>query len=282
MTNYASLREGYVKAAEKLLKMPLCNPTLRRLQVLDPALVRHKSTTRSLKVLAKELPNVISEKDQGQLAMEASTYSTDPDVFALSEAFDEDKMRIDSDFWKKVFELKRHDELRYGALKKLIVALLSIFAGPLIEATFNIMDDIVEKDRASMSVDTYESIAIVKTALKRKQETALTMKVTTDMKRSCINAYGTYRRHLKDKKEALEKKTEGKLQSAVIQMRKEKAKRIAKLIKLQQQRREQQQCRQQQHGVKGNEGEKARGKKDSGRGKKDSGRGRFKRIRMME
>ncbi|KAL5019642.1 hypothetical protein ScPMuIL_002534 [Solemya velum] len=122
---------------------------------------------------------------------------------------------------------------------------------------------------------------VVKTALKRKQETALTMKVTTDMKRSCINAYGTYRRHLKDK-EALEKKTEGKLQSAVIQMRKEKAKRIAKLIKLQQQRREQQQCRQQQHGVKGNEGEKARGKKDSGHGKKDSGRGRFKRIGMME
>lgn len=57
-------------------------------------------------------------------------------------------------------------------LKKysLISALMSIFSGPLIESTFNIMDDIVEKDRSKLTVENYEAVAIVKTSLKRKSQ----------------------------------------------------------------------------------------------------------------
>ena len=50
----------------------------------------------------------------------------------------------------------------------LISALMSIFSGPLIESTFNIMDDIVEKDRSKLTVENYETVAIVETSLKRK------------------------------------------------------------------------------------------------------------------
>ena len=47
---------------------------------------------------------------------------------------------------------------------------MSIFSGPLIESTFNIMDDIVEKDRSKLTVENYEAVAIVKTSLKRKSQ----------------------------------------------------------------------------------------------------------------
>ena len=51
-------------------------------------------------------------------------------------------------------------------LKKyaLISTLMSIFSGPLIESTFNIMDDIVEKECSKLTVENYEAVAIVKTS----------------------------------------------------------------------------------------------------------------------
>lgn len=270
---YTSLRAGYVKAATMLLKLPMNNSTLRELQVLDPALVRHNNTPRSLKRLAAKLPNVIGEAEQGQLAMEATQYSVDPDVKELADLFDDTKMRIDSDYWTKVFQLKVHEAPRFAVLKKLICALLSVFTGPLIEATFNIMDDIVEKDRASMTVENYEAIATVKRALTKKQVKAVTMTVTTDMKRSCINAFQTYKEHLIKKKQDLERRTEAKLQSAVIHMRLEKAKRISKLLKLQQLKRQRVQTTKQMNGMD---------KKRKATRQKATRQGRFKRIKMLE
>ena len=57
-------------------------------------------------------------------------------------------------------------------LKKyaLISALKSMFSGPLIESTFNIMDDIVEKERSKLTVENYEAVATVKTSLKGKSQ----------------------------------------------------------------------------------------------------------------
>lgn len=147
---YTSLRAGYIKAASMLLKLPMANPTLKRMAVLNPTHVSFEATPKALRLLARELPNVISETEQGQLAMEAGKYSVDPDVLLIAEAYKEETMRIDRDYWKKVFDLREQGEVRYKTLKTLVSALLSIFVGPLVESTFNIMDDIIEKDRASM------------------------------------------------------------------------------------------------------------------------------------
>ena len=46
---------------------------------------------------------------------------------------------------------------------------MSIFSGPLIESTFNIMDDIVEKDRSKLTVENYEAVAIVKPLLRERK-----------------------------------------------------------------------------------------------------------------
>jgi hypothetical protein len=66
-------------------------------------------------------------------------------------------------------------------LKKLASSLLTIFSGPLIEATFNIIDDIVEKDRTKLIVKNYEAVAIIKTSLKRKYVKSTTMKISRQL-----------------------------------------------------------------------------------------------------
>ena len=45
-------------------------------------------------------------------------------------------------------------------LQKVISAMLSISSGPLIENTFNIMDDIVGNDSSKLAVENYEAISI--------------------------------------------------------------------------------------------------------------------------
>ena len=45
-------------------------------------------------------------------------------------------------------------------LLKFISAMLSLLSGPLIESTYNIMDDNVEKDRSKLTVENYEAIGI--------------------------------------------------------------------------------------------------------------------------
>lgn len=150
----------------------------------------------------------------------------------LASSFDEHKMRVDIDFWSKVFSLKTYNEPRYPQLQKLVASLLSIFSGPLIESTFNIMDDIVEKDRSKLKIENYEAVAIIKTSLKRKQVSAVKMVVDAGMKKSCITAFSTYQQFLAKKKENAEKKREDKLRASVLLLKKEKAKRIAKLVKL--------------------------------------------------
>ena len=51
--------------------------------------------------------------------------------------------------WTGGPKVKDGNTLRYPAFGKLVKALLSIFSGPLIEGTFNIMDDTVEKRQSN-------------------------------------------------------------------------------------------------------------------------------------
>jgi len=185
-----------------LRTVPLKNVTLKRLTALDPDLIKHPKLQDSLQALAKSLPNVVPVESHGELSIEISKYQVDAEVVKISEMMDEKpekEARIDSDFWSKVLNLKVKDNFRYPVLGKLVSALLSIFCGPLIEATFNIMDDIIEKDRTKMTVKNYEDVAIIKTGLKRRNANATTLKVNKAMTKSCMKAYQTYTEHLKKK-----------------------------------------------------------------------------------
>ena len=261
---YTNLRSGYIRAAQKLLKMPLGNQTLRKLSVLDPHLANHNQASKSIKELARCLQNVIDEANAGSLAVEADKYTVDLQVLDLASSYKEEKMSVDIDFWSKVFEFKTFNEPRYPVLQILISALLSIFSGPLIERTFNIMDDIVEKDRSKLTVENYEAIAIVKTSLKRQNVSAVKMVVDAKLKISCIKTYANYEGFLAKKKELAEKKKEEKLKASVLLLKKEKAKRIAKLIRLKNRKQERESVK--------------RKKESTGNGRMSS---RWKRIKML-
>lgn len=64
---------------------------------------------------------------------------------------------------------------------------MGIFSRPLIESTFNIMDDIIEKDK--MTITNYEPVAVVKTILGKKNVKSTDLKLTNAMKKLCISAY---------------------------------------------------------------------------------------------
>jgi len=77
--------------------------------------------------------------------------------------------RVDVHFWIKVFKLKTLYRQRYPLLTKLVSTLLTIVSGPLIESTFNIMDEIVEIGRTKLTIENYEAVAIVKTTLNKSR-----------------------------------------------------------------------------------------------------------------
>ncbi len=142
-TLYSNLREGYMKSAEFLLtKLPLSNPIITALSALNPSLIQDESVGGALITLGKALPNVVDPGEIGQLDLEVQAYQIDVDLVAHAESYSEEGMRLDVDFWSGIVR-----DVRFPILGKLVKALLSIFTGPLVEGSFNLMDDILEADR---------------------------------------------------------------------------------------------------------------------------------------
>lgn len=98
--------------------------------------------------------------------MELNSFSVDGQVKEFVDKYVKGQ-QVDEYFWSKIFNLMTFDNSRYPLLTKLITSLLSVFSGPLKESTFNIMDDIFEKDRTKLSMENYEAVAIVKTVLRQ-------------------------------------------------------------------------------------------------------------------
>ena len=228
---YQNLRTGYVMAGKKILQMPIANKTIRLFSVLDPYFVGHSQTEKSFMILAEKLPQLFSADELGQLSVDVARYNVDQQVKQFASEYKEEDP-IDTFFWKKVFSLQSFNQVKYPALKKIVTSLLTIFSGPLIESTFNIMDDIVEKDRTNMTVKNYEAVAIVKTALRKKNIKSTNMKVSSNMKKSCISAYQTYKEYVKQVKEEKRRKHEETLKASVQLLKQEKAKRVSKLLRL--------------------------------------------------
>ncbi|KAI8775988.1 hypothetical protein BgiBS90_023144 [Biomphalaria glabrata] len=70
---------------------------------------------------------------------------------------------------------------------------MSIFTGPLVEGSFNIMDDIIRDDRTRLKYFNYESLASIKSSL---AETAVNKIVTEQMKNDVSFAYNRYQNHI--------------------------------------------------------------------------------------
>lgn len=68
--------------------------------------------------------------------------------------------------------------IRFPILGKLVKALLSLFTGPLVEGSFNIMNNNIEKDRVRLNIETYEGLAIIKSHMKATGKTASKMEIS--------------------------------------------------------------------------------------------------------
>lgn len=201
---YDSLREGYMKSSEFLLKnLPLDNKIITSLSALTPSLIQDDSICGAFITLGEALPNVVAPEQISQLEEEIRAYQIEVDLVTCAQNYIEEEGRVDVDWWSRVVSMKNPERgVRFPILGQLVKALLSIFTGPLVEGSFNLMDDILEADRCSMNVETYESLAIVKSTIKAREWTASTMTIDQPLRWSCLSSYQTYQKHLQKKKEA--------------------------------------------------------------------------------
>lgn len=192
---YDSLREGYMRSAEFLLKnLPVDNVILTTLSALTSSLIHSDAVVGALTTLGKALPDVVPLEETGQLEEECRAYQIDGDMLLRWQGYIEEDCRVDVDWWSHVASLKNADRgVRYPTLCKLVKALLSIFTGPL--------DDTLRADRCSMNVETYESLAMIKSTLKARDWTASIMAIDQPLRRSCPFSLQSYQSHLKKKKE---------------------------------------------------------------------------------
>lgn len=140
--------------------------------------------------------------ERGHLLDECRHYTTDPEIDELENLKVYSKTdRIDYNWWSDIFEMKKSDgELKFRYLSLLVKALLTIFFGPLIEGTFNIMDDIVTSDKSAPTVENYEALSIIKYNLKRKKIVSVDLKPDPAMRTAIHNSYQEYQNFLKEKR----------------------------------------------------------------------------------
>ncbi|XP_073672055.1 uncharacterized protein [Paramisgurnus dabryanus] len=227
---YTSLREGYTKAAAFLQKkLPLSNIIISSLSALSPSLIQDQHILTAFSTLAKALPNVITTDELGQLDEEVRAYQTDLDLEEKGKGFDDNAARIDADWWSEIFLMKTPDgSIRFPILDKLVRALLSLFTGPLVEGSFNIMDDIIEKDRVRLNIETYEGFAVIKTHLKAAEQTACTMRISAALRSSCLSSFERYKCHLEKKKEKINAEKDRKIREALKVLSAVKVKKVKK------------------------------------------------------
>ncbi|XP_073804702.1 uncharacterized protein [Danio rerio] len=219
---YDSLREGYLRSAEFLLKnLPLDN-------IISPSLIQSDAVVGAFTTLGKALPNVVPPEEIGQLVEECRAYQMDADMLLRVPNYIEGDCRVDVDWWSHVASLKNAKRgVRYPTLCKLVKALLSIFTGPLVEASFNLMDDILESDRCSINVETYESLAVIRSTLKARDWTASTMNIDQPLGRSCLSSFQNYQLHLKKTKETAQALKQKRLSEAARILSSKEANKLA-------------------------------------------------------
>lgn len=99
-------------------------------------------------------------------------------------------------------------EISFAVLGKLVRAMLSVFTGPLVEDSFNIMDVIVDKHKVKLSIETYEGFAVIVTPESSRGDCQCSIK-------EILSFYGRYKSYLMKKKDKMCQEKEQKIREAV-------------------------------------------------------------------
>ena len=135
--------------------MPINNKLLKTLSAIDPCAKGHSLALCYLLKLPALITNVLSEEEETDHKKEVHHFNSDPTV----PQFDAKKESIDHR-WASVD--------RYPMLKKLVLAALTCFHGPLREGCFNIMGDVMDAKSSRLGVNSLNSLQIVKSHLSSK------------------------------------------------------------------------------------------------------------------
>ena len=135
--------------------MPINNNLLKTLSAIDPCAKGHSLALCYLLKLPALITNVLSEEEETDHKKEVHHFNSDPTV----PQFDAKKERIDHR-WASVD--------RYPMLKKLVLAALTCFHGPLREGCSNIMGDVMDAKSSRLGVNSLNSLQIVKSHLSSK------------------------------------------------------------------------------------------------------------------
>ncbi len=163
------VKDAYITTAQYMQKkLPLNSATLKALSALDPMIRGHSVAVREMENLAGILGHVLPKDASVQL--EIRKYSVDS---VLAQENQEDIVK----FWS----CTRIKE-KYPGLQKMAQAALSIFHGPMVESSFNVMSDIIGPKSGNLKVETYSSYQTVKYSLRNTGETAVSRFRRDDVK----------------------------------------------------------------------------------------------------
>ncbi|KAL0147250.1 hypothetical protein M9458_057443 [Cirrhinus mrigala] len=150
-------------------KLPLKSKTLQALSSIDPVVRGHSQAVIQLKELAIIMKHLVpTESDP---SMEILRYNVDPNLANYEEGDDIVK------WWAHVISLGK-----YPALTQVIRGALSIFHGPLVESSFSLMGDVIDKKSANMRISTFNAVQTVKYTLRSRRRTGITMFKREDVK----------------------------------------------------------------------------------------------------
>ncbi|GBO12369.1 hypothetical protein AVEN_142016-1 [Araneus ventricosus] len=119
------VKKAYVNCADYLQKkLPLANPLLKCISLIDPATRGKDVTLKRLQKLPSFITNVLtSTEDKEAYALEIHQYQVD---LKLPSPFDDSGKLIPIDiWWSKLFTMEK-----YTSLSKMVKDVISCFHGP--------------------------------------------------------------------------------------------------------------------------------------------------------
>ena len=143
-------------------KLPLDSEVLFALSCIDPVIRGSAVCGRELKKLPRLLPCNLTDEEEDMYELEVHQYQVDGALPPPAVA-----TRLD-EWWAKVFACGR-----YVALPKVVATALSIFHGPHVESSFNVMGDILDDSSCRMNISTYSSLQCIKYSLRSHSKTAI-------------------------------------------------------------------------------------------------------------
>ena len=226
---YGKARKAYIECADYMQRtLPLNNKVLKHLSAVDPLARGSTIALKYLKALPDIVTNVITPgTETDTYHMEVHKYSCDQH---LPNPLDASGEPVQIDIWWTQVKSK------FPTLFKIVSAVLTCFHGPLVESSFSVMGDLIDKRSGKMNIETYGALQTTKYHLKATNRTAIQSFSRKNVKDDPVNkdmcihiraAAGKYKLSLRKAKESRIKRAEElKLQKQkILSKQKEKKRR---------------------------------------------------------